>query len=590
MAQRILRLSFAVAACMASSVILAADVPATTATPATAPATAPASPRGNAGPTETPEQRLAAVLTPSAPATPRINGARRYGERTGHPFLYTIPATGDRPMTFAAEGLPSGLTLDEKTGFIRGSTSDNGSHKVKLTVTNAKGSASAVLDIVIGDQICLTPQLGWNSWNKFATNVTEADVRGAADAMVSSGLINHGWTYINIDDAWEVKPNSTDPRLGGPTRDADGHILTNKKFPDMKALGDYVHGQGLKFGVYSSPGPQTCARYEATYQHEDEDAQTYADWGVDYVKYDWCSYGQVAQGITLQRYEELLPDHADELKTLLASADKLSANRRRTPEQESQLKDVHSKLDPLLASMDQEKKKQIDLEILQQPYRKFRSSLDKVNRDIVFSFCQYGMGDVWKWGADAGGNSWRTTGDINASWRSIAMLGFSQNGHEPYAGPGHWNDPDMLEVGNGRLTSDEMYTHMTLWSILASPLLIGCDMTKMDALTTSMFSNDEVLAVNQDALGKQGWRAKQDGETEVWMKPMADGTMAVGLFNRGAEAAKVSVAWSDLKLEGAQAVRDLWRETDLPQEAAGYSTMVNSHGAALVRVGTPKAE
>jgi alpha-galactosidase len=266
---------------------------------------------------------------------------------------------------------------------------------------------------------------------------------------------------------------------------------------------------------------------------------------------------------------------------------KLNAIRRRTADQDSQLKDLRAKLDPILAKMEPGKQKQIDLTIFQDPYRLFRKSLDKVDRDIVFSFCQYGMGNVWEWGADAGGNTWRTTGDINASWRSLSNIGFNQNGHEAYAGPGHWNDPDMLEVGNGKLTPDEMYTHMTLWSLLDAPLLIGCDMTQMDALTTSLFTNDEVLAVNQDELGKQASRIKQDGQTEIWMKPMADGTVAVGLFNRGPAAADVAVNWSDLKLTGPQMVRDLWRQKDIGSQDSGWSTSVNSHGAAMIRVGTP---
>jgi alpha-galactosidase len=285
-----------------------------------------------------------------------------------------------------------------------------------------------------------------------------------------------------------------------------------------------------------------------------------------------------------------LPGDADQIKTLLPQVNKLAGKRRKTPDEQTQLADLRAKLNAILAKLDPAKKAQIDLDILEEPYRLFRKSLDKVDRDIVFSFCQYGMGDVWKWGADAGGNTWRTTGDINPTWRRIAEIGFNQNGHEAYAGPGHWNDPDMLEVGNGKLTSDEMYTHMTLWCLLDSPLLIGCDMTKMDDLTTSLFTNDEVLAVNQDSLGKQAARIKQDGQTEVWAKPMADGSVAVGLFRRGPAPATVSVAWSDLRLAGRQAVRDLWRQSDLGSQDAGYSVQVNSHGAALIRVGAPATQ
>jgi alpha-galactosidase len=225
----------------------------------------------------------------------------------------------------------------------------------------------------------------------------------------------------------------------------------------------------------------------------------------------------------------------------------------------------------------------IEVGIDKAPYLKMRASLDKVDRDIVFSFCQYGMGKVWQWGAQTGGNLWRTTGDINDNWKSVEDHGFNQNGLEQWAGPGHWNDPDMLEIGNGNLTPDENYTHMTLWCMLSAPLLIGCDMPKMSPFIISLFSNDEVLAVNQDALGKQGWRARQDGRTEVWMKPLADGGTAVAFFNRGDSAADVSVQWSDLKLSGPQSIRDLWRQKDIGVQDSGYTVNVAPHGAELFK-------
>jgi len=212
-----------------------------------------------------------------------------------------------------------------------------------------------------------------------------------------------------------------------------------------------------------------------------------------------------------------------------------------------------------------------------------------VDRDIVFSFCQYGMGKVWEWGAATGGNLWRTTGDISANWPSVESHGFNQNGLEPYAGPGHWNDPDMLEVGNGKLTPDENYTHMTLWCMLSAPLLIGCDMPKMSPFIVSLFSNDEVIAVNQDPLGRQGWRATQDGQKEVWIKPLADGSTAVAFFNRGDTAADVSVQWSELYLAPTQWVRDLWRQKGLGMQQTGYSVNVAAHGAELFKLTPQKA-
>ena len=476
----------------------------------------------------------AVILTPPASPQPRINSTQLMGVRPGHDFLYTIAATGDRPMTFAADQLPSGLQLAAQTGRITGSLTEKGEFAVTLRAKNALGEATRLLKIVCGSQIGLTPAMGWNSWNCFASAVTADKVKAAADAMVSSGLINHGWTYINIDDFWEVNPRSKDPTLHGPQRDATGHIIPNPRFPDMKALADYVHSKGLRIGLYSSPGPWTCGGCVASWQHEDQDAQSYAQWGFDYLKYDWCSYGALSNSLT----GSTLPG-------------------------------------------------------LQEPYRVMRASLDKVNRDILFSYCQYGMGAVWEWGAALGGNSWRTTGDINDSWNSMTRNGFSQAGHEKYAGPGHFNDPDMLVVGQvgwgpslhaTHLTPNEQYTHMTLWCLLTSPLLIGCDMTQLDPFTLSLLSNDEVLEVDQDPLGHQAARISKNGDLEVWAKDMSDGSKAVGLFNRGYAATQVSVNWSDLGLTGKQRVRDLWRQQNVGEFSGDYAAEVPRHGAVLVRV------
>jgi alpha-galactosidase len=391
---------------------------------------------------------------------------------------------------------------------------------VKLSAKNSKGKASRTLDIVVGDTIALTPPLGWNSWNCFAGAVDDAKIRTAADAMVSSGLIEHGWTYINIDDTWEGK------------RDANGMIQSNEKFPDMKALADYVHSKGLKIGIYSSPGPKTCAGFEASWKHELQDAQQYAAWGFDYLKYDWCSYSDVD--------DKSLPDR----------------------------------------------------DRLEKPYKVMDAALRAQNRDILFSLCQYGMGDVWKWGADVGGNCWRTTGDITDTWRSMSGIGFNQNGHEKYAGPGHWNDPDMLVVGKvgwgnlhpTHLTPSEQYTHISLWCLLDSPLLIGCDMAQLDPFTFNLLANDEVLEVSQDKLGKQASRIAKNGETEVWAKKMSDGSMAVGLFNRSEAATDVTVNWSDLGLTGKHRVRDLWRQKDIEAFETSFTANVTRHGVCLIRV------
>jgi alpha-galactosidase len=455
---------------------------------------------------------------------PAIHGALIVGTTPRRPFIFLIPATGQGPLTYSAKNLPAGLELDSRTGVITGSIGRPGSFTVDLSVTNKHGAATRRLTIVGGDhKLALTPPMGWNSWNCWAGAVDDAKVRAAADAMVNSGLAAHGYQYINIDDCWEGE------------RNASGEIQTNKKFPDMKALADYVHSKGLKLGIYSSPGPKTCAGFEASYQHEEQDAKTYAKWGIDYLKYDWCSYGNIARNDSIGE--------------------------------------------------------------LQKPYLVMQKALDNCGRDIVYSLCQYGMGNVWEWGEKVGGNCWRTTGDIGDSWSSMSGIGFSQDGHEKFAGPGHWNDPDMLVVGKvgwgpslhpTTLTQNEQITHITLWSILSSPLLIGCDMSQLVKFTTDLLTNDDVIAVNQDPLGKPAGRKAQEGLTQVWARPLWDGTVAVGLFNRGQMPAKVTARWADLKIVGKQPVRDLWQKKDLGSSRGSFSSTVPGHGAVLVKIGEPR--
>ncbi len=535
------------------------------------------------------------ILTPKPSAEPRINGAKVYGVRPGHPFMYTIAATGDRPMKFEAHGntiadpLPDGLKFDSETGQITGVMNSPGEYVIHLVAENAKGKIASPLRVIVGNTISLTPALGWNSWNCWAAAVDDAKVRAAADAMVSSGLINHGWTYINIDDCWEIKPGSKEPMLSGPEREANGMIRTNKKFPDMKALADYVHSKGLKIGIYSSPGPTTCGGYTASYQHELDDAKQYAAWGFDYLKYDWCSYGMIAAKITEQKYSEAMPDQQEKIKAL---SDEKAALLGKKPRDKKRISAIDKELNTISESLG-DKKKQIDLEIAQHPYAVMRHALDQVDRDIVFSFCQYGMKDVWEWGTQLGGNSWRTTGDIRDTWDSMAGIGFNQDGHEKFITPGHWNDPDMLVVGKvgwgpslhpTRLTPDEQYTHISLWCLLSSPLLIGCDMSEMDEFTISLLSNDEVLAVNQDPLGKPAGRVSKHENAEVWARDLEDGSKAVGLFNRDDEPMEVTAKFSDLKLEGSHMVRDLWRQKNLGKSDGEFKTMVPAHGVVLVKI------
>jgi len=352
-----------------------------------------------------------------------------------------------------------------------------------------------------------TPPMGWNSWNRFAGQVNDKVIREIADAMVKSGMRDAGYVYVNIDDTWQGK------------RDENGVLQPNEKFPDMKALAAYVHSKGLKLGIYSSPGPKTCAQYEGSYQHEEIDAKTWAAWGIDYLKYDWCSASQVYTSDSMQA-----------------------------------------------------------------AYAKMGQALLDAGRPIVYSLCQYGLRDVGEWGAKVGGNLWRTTGDIRDAWQSMANIGFDQQpGREKYSNPGHWNDPDMLEIGNGRMTAAEYRTHMSLWSLLAAPLLAGNDLRDMSPETAGILLNREVIAIDQDSLGRQAARISKNGDLEVWARPLADGGQAVGLFNRGVQSAKVSVKWGELGLDGPRKVRDLWARRDLGT-LAGYSAEVPPHGVVLIRL------
>jgi alpha-galactosidase len=362
-----------------------------------------------------------------------------------------------------------------------------------------------------------TPPMGWNSWNHFATLVNDADVRAAADAMVASGMRDAGYIYVNIDDTWEGK------------RDAQGNIQSNSKFPDMKALSDYVHSKGLKLGIYSSPGPKTCGGYEGSYGHEQQDANTYAKWGVDYLKYDLCSYGDIMK-------KEAPGDRQKQWKMMQAA------------------------------------------------YEKMHQALLNTHRPIVFSLCQYGFDAVWNWGPKVGGNLWRTTGDINDSYDRMSVIGFAQAGLSKYAAPGHWNDPDMLEVGNGHMTPDEYRTHMSLWAILAAPLLAGNDLSKMSDTTKSILMNKDVIAVDQDRLGIQGDRVSAIGPFEVWMKPLEGGAKAVALFNRSEAEYPITVQLKDVGFDGAVHARDLWSHKDLGTLHGSYTAMVPHYGVVMLRL------
>jgi len=351
------------------------------------------------------------------------------------------------------------------------------------------------------------PPLGRNTWYGYMCKVTDADVRAQADLMVQNGMKDAGYEYVNLDDCWQGK------------RDAQGVIRGNSNFPDMKALGDYIHSKGLKFGVYSSPGPKTCAGYEGSFGHEELDAQTYALWGVDFLKYDWCSAGEVYKPSGMQA-----------------------------------------------------------------AYKKMGDALKKTGRPIFFSLCQYGLQRVWTWGASVDGNMWRTTGDLDYNYDRFSLVGFEQAGLERFAGPGHWNDPDMLLVGLGRITTDEGRTQVSLWSLLAAPLIASADLRKISPENLAILSNPEIIAVDQDLAGVQGRRVSEEGPLDIWMKPLADGSKAVGLFNRGEDAAPMTVYFKDVGVGDSATVRDLWARKDLGRFKDSFTVEVLKHGVVMLRM------
>ena len=365
------------------------------------------------------------------------------------------------------------------------------------------------LEEVPSNGLAPTPPMGWNSWNFFGPNISDQTVREIADAMVSSGMAEAGYEYIVIDDGWE----------GG--RDSLGQLYPNAKFPDMKSLADYVHEKGLKLGIYSSPGPRTCGGYEGSYGHELQDARTFATWGIDYLKYDWCG------AMRIYGYAK---------------------------------------------------------DSMQAAYQKMGFALLQCGRPIVYSICQYGYEHVWEWGAAAGGNLWRTTDDISDSWNRITEIGFSQNDLAPFAGPGHWNDPDMLEVGNGDLTFHENKSHFTLWCMLAAPLIAGNDLRNMSEQTLSILTNKDVIAVNQDPLGMQGTRFAIRDSIEIWVKPLNDNSNAIALFNRSNREVEIEAGWKELGWEEQPgAVYDLWSGKKMTFPDHEISLKIPSHGVVLLK-------
>ena len=477
------------------------------------------------------------ILTPKLGPAPRINGPKVFGVRPGHPILFTIPASGEKPIKFDVDNLPKGVKLDKNTGRFSGSIDKPGEYKMVIEAKNGVGKTKRDFKIVVGETIALTPSMGWNSWNVYAAKVTQELVLANAKAMANSGLIDHGWSYMNIDDVWQGK------------RGGEFHAVLpdSSTFPGMQALCDEVHGMGLKIGIYSTPWVESYGHHiggsamnpEGTFERTKEniprnkkqlpyaigtysfvqnDVKQWAKWGFDYLKYDWN------------------PAEMPETKAM---------------------------------------------------YDALRVS----DRDIVFSLSNSipfaSIADLSKVS-----NAWRTGGDIRDNWRSLKSRLLTQDKWAPYASPGHWNDPDMMIVGWvgwGRgpypthLTPDEQYTHMSAWCLQSVPLLLGCDLTKLDDFTLSLLTNDEVLAVNQDILGKQATVVSKQDSCGVLAKDLEDGSKAAGLFNiTDSLTRKLTVKWNELGIQGKWIVRDLWRQKDLGTFDNEFSADVPPHGVVMI--------
>ncbi|HET6381814.1 MAG TPA: putative Ig domain-containing protein [Armatimonadota bacterium] len=467
---------------------------------------------------------------PPPPATPEIHGASVIGASPGRPFLFLIPATGKEPLIYSADHLPPGLSLDPHSGIITGAVTRAGSYPFHVGVTGPAGKDVRELTVICGDHVlALTPPMGWDTWNAFGDTATADDVRAQADWMVKSGLAAHGYQYIIIDDTWEGR------------RDAAGQLGASLRFGDIKSLADYVHAKGLKLGIYSAATPQTCSGFAGSAGHEAQDAALFASWGVDYLRYDWCP--EINKG-------------SERSQGLVKAA-----------------------------------------------FVPMAQALDTVPRDIVFAINSYGAGNPENWAAKLGANSWGISTAVLDRWDIMSKDGFAAIDDGGRAGPSHWNDPGWLMVGRTgfadprfpHLTPSEQMWQVSLWSMMAAPLILSCDLSQLDPnkfypITSTLLMNDDVLAIDQDSLGKPAttvWNQNPD-DTRVLSRPLADGTTAVGLFNNRGWTATMKVTWSNLHLTGPQPVRDLWARRDLGVLTDSYITEVPGHGVVLLKIGRPR--
>src|SRR5258708_2325571 len=374
------------------------------------------------------------------------------------------------------------------------------------------------------ETLAATPAMGWNSWNFSAKNVNDKDIRAAADNLAATGMKDEGYIYVNIDESWQGEC------------DANGVLHANPKFPDMKALADYVHSKGLKIGMYSGPGTKTCGGYAGALGHEEQDAKMYAEWGIDYLKYDLCSYREDVM------YKQAPNDKAAQMRLMIAA------------------------------------------------YEKMGKALKATGRSIWFSLCNYGWDATWEWAPALGGSSWRTTGDIDPRWDRVYTILEQQDGLAKYAGPGHWNDLDILEVGNGELTLAENRAHFSMWAMLSSPLLAGNDLPNMKPEIKAILTNKDVIAIDQDKLGHTASRAYSDGEVEVWTRPLAGGAIAIALLEAGEgrySTHPFHLNLEKLGLHGPQTGKNLWTGETITLTNR-MPIELGLHDVLLVRVPEPK--
>jgi len=495
------------------------------------------------------------ILTPPAPAAPRINGPALYGARPGRQFVYRIPTQGLRPMRFEVKDLPAGLVLDADKGIITGLTpGKNGDYAMTFMAENSHGKARHPFKLVVGDKLALTPPAGWNSWGGYMLMVSDKVMRQAADLMVEKGLADVGFQYVSIDDCWmRISPENHAARdegrkkkhegfdydgLIGEERDAQGNILPNRNFPDMKAMVDHIHGYGLKAGLYSSPGPVTCQTFAGSYGHEPQDAEQYARWGFDLLKYDQCSGGKI-----------------------------LGALKRKNPD----FKPVEF-------------------------WEPMAEALRSQDRDVLFNLCEYGDSDPWTWAHQLDIQSWRTGGDLNHNVKTY----FSEalrlaTDLRAYSKPGQWNDPDFMYIHKIRdhrhmvapsveipLDTNQRYQYVTLWSIICAPFFFSCDLDVIDEFTIRLLANADVVGINQDELGKVAEVVRRTDDEVVMIKPLADGSRAVALFNRNATSEaeiKLDAAW--LGSPAPAVILDAWRQRNVPGLKAGDTVRLSPNGVAL---------